>query len=59
MELREARGRTRLNRFVHRGLMEEEIARGMLAWPQSGFHTHDGVWVAAEDRDFVALGRLE
>ncbi len=42
-----------------------------MAWPHSGFHAHDGVWVAAEDRDFavrvaqhcarnpVALGRLE
>jgi len=43
----------------------------MLAWPDSGFHVHDGVWVAADDRAFavrlarygarnpVALSRLE
>ena len=43
----------------------------MLAWPRSGFHVHDGVWVAADDRDFtvrlarycarnpVALGGME
>ena len=43
----------------------------MLAWPHSGFHVHDGVWVAADDREFavrlarycarnpVALSRLE
>ncbi|MEE9230846.1 MAG: transposase, partial [Acidobacteriota bacterium] len=43
----------------------------MLAWPHSGFHVHDGVWVAADNREFavrlarycarnpVALSRLE
>jgi hypothetical protein len=43
----------------------------MLAWPHSGFHVHDGVCVAADERDFavrlarycarnpVALGRME
>jgi len=43
----------------------------MLAWQHSGFHTHDGVWVGADDREFtvrlarycarnpVALSRLE
>ena len=25
----------------------------MLAWPHSGFHVHDGVWVPAEDRAFA------
>ncbi len=51
--------------------MDVETAQGMLAWPHSGFHVHDGVWVAAEDREFavrlarycarnpVALSRLE
>ena len=48
-----------------------ETAQGMLAWPHSGFHVHDGVWVATADREFavrlarycarnpVALNRLE
>ena len=43
----------------------------MLAWPHSGCHVHDGVWVAADDREFavrlarycarnpVALSRLD
>ncbi len=30
--------------------MAVETAQGMLAWPHSGFHVHDGVWVAADDR---------
>ena len=59
-----------LRRFVRRGLLEEATALGMLAWPHSGFHVHDGVWVPAEDRAFatrlarycarhpVTLGRL-
>ncbi len=25
----------------------------MLAWPHSGFHVHDGVWVAADNREFA------
>ncbi len=25
--------------------MEGETAQSMLAWPHSGFHVHDGVWV--------------
>ena len=25
----------------------------MLAWPHSGFHGHDGVWVQADDRTFA------
>ena len=60
-----------LRLFVRRELMDVETAQGMLAWPHSGFHVHDGVWVAAEDREFavrlarycarnpVALSRLE
>ncbi len=54
-----------------RELMDVEAAHGMLAWPHSGFHVHDGVWVAADDHEFavrlarycarkpVALSRLE
>jgi hypothetical protein len=42
-----------LRLFVRRALLEEETARGMLAWPHSGFHVHDGVWVPAEDRAFA------
>ncbi len=26
----------------------------MLAWPHSGFHVHDGVWVVADDRAVLA-----
>ncbi len=60
-----------LRLFVRRELMDVETAQGMLAWPHSGFHVHDGVWIAAEDREFavrlarycarnpVALSRLE
>ena len=25
----------------------------MLAWPHSGFHVHDGVWVSEDDRPFA------
>ncbi|NIM52354.1 MAG: IS91 family transposase, partial [Gemmatimonadales bacterium] len=69
--LSEAFRRAVLRLFVRRGLMNAETARGMLAWPHSGFHVHDGVWVAAADREFavrlarycarnpVALRRLE
>ena len=39
--------------FVRRGLLDGEAAQGMLAWPHSGFHVHDGVWVPAEDRAFA------
>jgi hypothetical protein len=42
-----------LRLFVRRGLLEPEAAQGMLAWPHSGFHVHDGVWVPAEDRAFA------
>ena len=69
--LTEAFRRAVLRLFVHRELMDVETAQGMLAWPHSGFHVHDGVWVAADDREFavrlarycarnpVALSRLE
>ncbi len=48
-----------------------EAFRRAVLWPHSGFHVHDGVWVAADDREFtvrlaryrarnpVALGRME
>ena len=42
-----------LKLFVKRELLDIEMAQGMLAWPHSGFHVHDGVWVAADDRDFT------
>jgi hypothetical protein len=69
--LTEAFRRAVLALFVKRELMDLETARGMLAWPHSGFHVHDGVCVAADERDFavrlarycarnpVALGRME
>ncbi len=54
--LTEAFRRAVLRLFVRRELMDVETAHGMLAWPHSGFHVHDGVW--AEDREFaVRLGR--
>jgi hypothetical protein len=57
--------------FVKRELMDVETAQSMLAWPHSGFHVHDGVCVATDERDFavrlarycarnpVALGRMK
>ena len=40
------------------GLPIAASAQGMLAWPHSGFHVHDGVRVAADERDFaVRLAR--
>ncbi len=43
---------------MRRDLMDVETAQGMLAWPRSGCHVHDGVWVAADDREFaVRLAR--
>ena len=47
--LTEAFRRAVLRRFVRRRLLEAATARGLLAWPHSGFHVHDGVWVPAED----------
>ncbi len=29
-----------------------ETAHGMLAWPHSGFHVQDAVWIAADGREF-------
>ncbi|MCH8992241.1 MAG: transposase, partial [Acidobacteria bacterium] len=56
--LTEAFRRAVLRLFVRRELMDVETAHGMLAWPHSGFHVHDGVWVAADDREFaVRLAR--
>ncbi len=47
-----------LRLFVRLELMDDETAHGMLAWPHSGFHVHDGVWVAAQDSAFaVRLAR--
>ena len=69
--LTEAFRRAVLQLFVKRELMDVETAQGMLAWPHSGFHVHDGVRVAADERDFavrlarycarnpVALGRMQ
>jgi len=51
--LTEAFRRAVLRLFVRRGLLEAETAASMLAWPHSGFHVHDGVWVPAEDRAFA------
>jgi len=60
-----------LKMFVKRELMDIETAQSMLNWPHSGFHSHDGVWVAADDTEFtvrlarycarnpVALSRME
>ncbi len=42
-----------LRLFVRRELMDVETAQGMLAWPHSGFHVQDGVWVAADDRELA------
>jgi hypothetical protein len=56
--LTEAFRRAVLKMFVKRQLMDIETAQGMLNWPHSGFHTHDGVWAAAEDKEFtVRLAR--
>ena len=51
--LTEAFRRAVLRLFVRRGLLGPEAAQSMLAWPHSGFHVHDGVWVPAEDRAFA------
>jgi hypothetical protein len=69
--LTEAFGRAVLKLFVKRELMDIETAQSMLAWPHSGFHVHDAVWEAADDKEFtvrlarycarhpVALDRME
>ena len=56
--LTEAFRRAVLKLFVKRELMDVETAQGMLAWSHSGSHVHDGVRVAADERDFaVRLAR--
>jgi hypothetical protein len=69
--LTEAFRRAVLQLFVKRELMDVETAQSMLAWPHSGFHAHDGVWAAADDKEFtvrlarycarnpIALGRMQ
>jgi hypothetical protein len=69
--LTEAFRRAVLKMFVKRELMEIDTAQGMLNWPHSGFHVHDAVWAAADDKEFtvrlarycarnpIALGRME
>ena len=51
--LTEAFRRAVLRLFVRRELTDVETAHTMLAWSHSGFHIHDGVWVAAADREFA------
>ncbi len=51
--LTEAFRRAILRLFVRRGIVEADDAQRMLAWPHSGFHVHDGVWVADGDTDFA------
>ena len=51
--LTEAFGRAVLKLFVTRELLDRDTAASMLAWPHSGCHVHDGVWVPAEERAFV------
>jgi putative transposase len=56
--LTEAFRRAVLKMFVKRELMDIETAQGMIGWPHSGFHTHDGVWVAADDTEFTVRWSL-
>ena len=51
--LTEAFRRAVLRAFVGRGVLEPEDADGMLAWPHSGFHVHDAVWVPDGDSAFA------
>ena len=56
--LTEAFRRAVLKMSVKRALMDIETAQGMLNWPHSGFHVHDGVWASADDKEFtVRLAR--
>ena len=69
--LTEAFRRAVLKMFVKRELMDMDTAQAMLNWPHSGFHAHDGVWAAGDDKEFtvrlarycarnpVALSRME
>jgi hypothetical protein len=49
----EAFRRAVLRLFVQRELLDHDTAQSMLAWPHSGFHVHDGVWVPADDAAFT------
>lgn len=51
--LTEAFRRAVLRTFVRRGVFESEDADAMLAWPHSGFHVHDAVWVSDGDTAFA------
>lgn len=51
--LTEAFRRAVLRLFMRQGLFDADQATGMLHWPHSGFHVHDAVWVAADDRAFA------
>ena len=51
--LTEAFRRAVLRAFVRRGVFEPEEADAMLAWPHSGFHVHDAVWVSDGDTAFA------
>ena len=51
--LTEAFRRAVLRAFVRRGVFEPEEADAMLAWPDSGFHVHDAVWVSDGDTAFA------
>jgi hypothetical protein len=42
-----------LRLFVRKDLFEAEQAEAMLQWPHSGFHVHDSVWIAEDDRPFA------
>ena len=42
-----------LRLFVRLELFDEDQAETMLRWPHSGFHVHDAVWVAEDDRTFA------
>jgi hypothetical protein len=51
--LTEAFRRAVLRAFVRRGVLQANDADTMLAWPHSGFHVHDAVWVPDGDMAFA------
>jgi len=51
--LTEAFRRAVLRAFVRSGVFEPDDADAMLAWPHSGFHVHDAVWVLDGDTAFA------
>ena len=55
--LTEAFRRAVFRAFVRCGVSERENADAMLAWPHSGFHVHDAVWVPDGDTAFARRGR--